>query len=165
MAVVVAALAMSSCGSGSSTVASSSSTVATTGPKSLQEAARTFAAAYLTGSVDDIAALMGPECLDGPSVHAAKDQAAAAAQLRTDRADMEQQLGAPLGAIKVTGVSLRNVTASRGEAKVDYDLPKAGNDNWVTYARHDGVWKVADCAPPIGESSTSGTFPPITYAP
>jgi hypothetical protein len=54
---------------------------------------------------------------------------------------------------------VRNVTDTSGEAEVQYDLPASavGNDNWVTFERHNGHWKVSDCHAPIGGSSSSSS--------
>lgn len=72
---------------------------------------------------------------------------------------MAKHFGRPLDTIVMVRVLVRHVTRSRGEALVEYDLPAAvvGNDNWVTYAMHDGRWKVSDCNAPIGGSSSSGS--------
>ncbi|HEY3673105.1 MAG TPA: hypothetical protein VGN51_19370 [Acidimicrobiia bacterium] len=53
------------------------------------------------------------------------------------------------------------MTATSGEAEVEYD-PAAvmGNYNWVTFKRHDGKWKVADCRLPFSGSSQSAV--PVT---
>jgi hypothetical protein len=44
-----------------------------------------------------------------------------------------------------------------GEAEVEYDLPSAvvGNYNWVTFKRHKGRWKVADCHLPFSGNAQS----------
>ena len=69
---------------------------------------------------------------------------------------MQSHFGRPLRAIKIRVVVVRDVTATTGDALVEYDLPAAvvGNDNWVSYAVHSGRWKVADCRAPIGGEST-----------
>jgi hypothetical protein len=79
--------------------------------------------------------------------------------LRGERAVMEKYLGRPLDKIKISGVALRDVTSTRGEALVEYDLPAnvVGSDNWVTYTIHHGRWKVSDCHAPIGGSSSSSS--------
>ena len=61
---------------------------------------------------------------------------------------------------KITDVSVRNETATLAEAKVNYDLPVSvtGNDDWVTYERVNGAWKVQDCNPPFGTSSNKVTI-------
>ena len=73
------------------------------------------------------------------------------------RLEMARFTGEPLSTIRVAGVQTRNVTATRGEAVVQYDLPvaKTGNDNWVTYDYEDGQWKVANCHAPIGGEQSS----------
>jgi hypothetical protein len=87
-------------------------------------------------------------------------------QLRHMRAVLEHNLGVSLASIKVTGVRVRNVTATSGEAEVQYNFPTSviGNDNWVTYELHGGSWKVADCNGPIGGSGSSSSAT-ITTAP
>jgi hypothetical protein len=74
-----------------------------------------------------------------------------------ERAVMAKFLGRPLDKIEVTGVVLRNVTSSSGDALVRSDLSTnvAGNDDWVSYAIHDGRWKTSDCHAPIGSTSSS----------
>ncbi|MDP9335262.1 MAG: hypothetical protein M3Q30_18425 [Actinomycetota bacterium] len=122
---------------------------------SLKATAIAWAHAFLVGSLDDIKALQGPECTDHggttlpiPTV---------SQYLRGERTVMQKYLGRPLDKIKISGVALRNVTSSSGEALVEYDLPASvvGNDNWVSYTIHDGRWKVSDCHAPIGGSSSS----------
>jgi hypothetical protein len=121
----------------------------------LKATAIAWAHAFLVGSLDDIKALQGPECTDHggttfpiPTVRQ---------YLRGERTVMQKYLGRPLDKIKISGVALRNLTSSSGEALVEYDLPASvvGNDNWVSYAIHDGRWKVSDCHAPIGGSSSS----------
>jgi hypothetical protein len=70
---------------------------------------------------------------------------------------MQARFGQPLDRIKIRAVAVRDVTASSGDALVEYALPASivGNDNWVNYAIHAGRWKVADCHAPIGGESTS----------
>jgi hypothetical protein len=80
---------------------------------------------------------------------------------------MAKNLGRPLDRIKIIGVAVRNVTRSSGDALVEYDLPAnvEGNDNWVSYAIHDGRWKVSDCHAPIGGSSSSASSSATTTTP
>jgi hypothetical protein len=168
---------MSSCSSSTANIVSPSSTVAGTSvsspsstvpsseqPKTVQEAARAWAKAYLTGTADDLRAMQGPECLSGVPALTAKNEALAAAQLRQMRADLEHNLGVSLASIKVTGVRVRNVTVTSGEAEVQYNFPTSviGNDNWVTYELHGGSWKVADCDGPIGRNGSSGSVTTTT---
>jgi hypothetical protein len=123
----------------------------------LKATAVAWAHAFLVGSVDDIKALQGPECADrGGTTLPVRT---VSQYLRGERAVMAKYLGRPLGTIKITGVALRNVTSSGGDALVAYDLPAnvVGNDNWVSYAIHDGRWKVSDCHAPIGGSSSSAS--------
>jgi hypothetical protein len=128
---------------------------------SLKATAIAWAHAFLVGSLDDIRALQGPECAD----HSGTTLPVRVVRqyLRGERAAMAKYLGRPLDKIKINGVALRNVTSNSGDALVGYDLPApvVGNDNWVSYAVHDGRWKVSDCHAPIGgsSSSSSGTAP------
>lgn len=73
------------------------------------------------------------------------------------RETMERHVGVPLTSIRITGVQLRNFTATTGEAEVQYNLAPsvAGNDNWVSYGYQDGRWKVTNCYAPIGGQSSS----------
>ena len=175
ISVVVAALAMSSCGSGSSTAAgnpstsSSSSTLySSNGSDGLQRAAVAWAKAYLTGTALDQLGVQGPECVSGgpPKLTPANIRAAESA-LRQHRAQLQQHLGVAPSAVKIAGVNVRNVTATSGEAEVQYNLPPSvvGNDNWVTYELHGGYWKVADCHAPIGGNSSSVSVTITTAAP
>jgi len=121
--------------------------------------AAAWAHAFLVGSLDDIKALQGPECAD----HSGTTLPIRTVNqyLSSERAVMQKYLGRPLDKINIRRVVVRNVTSTTGEALVEYDLPTslAGNDNWVTYAIHEGRWKVSDCHAPIGgrSSSASGT--------
>ena len=73
------------------------------------------------------------------------------------RAALEQHLGASLGSIGIKGVHVRNVTATTGDAEVQYSLPASvvGNNNWVSYGYQNGKWKVTSCHAPIGGDSQS----------
>lgn len=96
----------------------------------------------------------GASCLSGsPSVN----PAVAEVYLRGERAVMERHVGVPLDSIRITGVRVRNVTATSGEAEVEYALPASvvGNDNWVTYQYRHGQWKETSCRAPIGGESQS----------
>jgi len=72
---------------------------------------------------------------------------------------MRRRLGRPLDAIGGRAVRVRNVTATTGEAEVQYDLPRSvvGNDNWVEFRLENGRWKVSNCHAPIGGESSSST--------
>jgi hypothetical protein len=103
--------------------------------------------------VGDIRSLEGAPCLSTPTVAPALLEA----YLEAMRAEMEHQLGVPLVSIRIDGVEVRNVTATTGEAEVEYALPASvvGNDNWVSYGYQHGRWKVTNCDAPIGGESTS----------
>ncbi len=111
--------------------------------------------------------LLGPHCLSGEKPTPSRI-AAANAELRQERARRERQLGISLATIqsKIVGVSTRHVGRKRGEAEVRYDLPVAvtGNYNWVTYELVGRKWKVQDCVPPFGGSSSSASTPATTLA-
>jgi hypothetical protein len=95
----------------------------------------------------------GPSCLSTHTFSPTEEKD----DLRAQRAEMEHYLGVPLSSIRITGVQVRDVTSTSGDAEVDYALPASvvGNDNWVSYAYQDGQWKVANCQAPIGGQSSS----------
>jgi hypothetical protein len=105
-------------------------------------------------------ALQGPECADhsGTTIPIRTRSQ----YLRDDRAVMRKYLGRPLDKIKISGVAVRNVTSTSGEALVEYDLPATvvGNYNWVSYTVHNGRWKVSDCHAPIGGQRTASAPAP-----
>jgi hypothetical protein len=121
----------------------------------LRATALAWAHAFLIGSAADMKALQGPECTSPsePTIAAST----VSMYLRGMRVGMQAHFGLPLDKIRIRGVVVRNVTATTGDALVEYDLPAAvvGNDDWVSYAVHAGRWKVADCHAPIGGESTS----------
>jgi hypothetical protein len=127
---------------------------------SLKATARSYAHAFLVGSLDDMQALQGPEC----AVHSGTTIPirTRSQYLRAERAVMRKYLGRPPDKIKISRVAVRNVTSTSGEALVNYDLPAAvvGNYNWVTYTVHNGRWKVSDCHGPIGGRRTVSTPAP-----
>jgi len=126
---------------------------------SLRAAAVAWAKAWLTPVPAEIYE-MSPQC--GPHATTTLSQR----DLAKYREDIRREFGVnPIARIR--GVLTRNVTASSGEAEVQYDLPVSvvGNDNWVTYERSGDQWKVADCIGPIGgflSSSSSATTVPAT---
>ena len=87
-----------------------------------------------------------------------------ATALKKRRGPWARHMVRPLKKIVIQGARLRNVTATSGDAEVEYDLPTAvaANDNWVTFKRHNGKWKVADCRLPFGGNSQSAV--PVTPA-
>jgi len=164
---LVASIALAGCGSSTSTssprATPESSTSIPTGASptaKLRAAALAWAHAFLTGTVIDQYDLQGPDCLTGVKPTPSK-VAAATAELRQERAQLEQRLGVSTATIesKIDGVSTRNVGDKSGEAEVRYDLPVSvtGNDNWVTYQLVGNQWKVQDCHPPFGGSGSSST--------
>jgi hypothetical protein len=159
--VVLLAVAACSSSSGGDTATPTSGAA----PTSLEAAALAFARAYLTGTPDDILALQGPECLTSTRRPTQKQERETAKELARMRARLGQRLGVATSAIKFRGVRVRNVTATRGEAEVEYALPKSsavGNYNWVEWRQYAGKWKVADCHPPIGGNSDSGSVAATT---
>jgi hypothetical protein len=142
---------------GASSTATMALPPAGTSTADLRGTAIAWAHAFLVGSAADIKALQGPEC----TAQSATTVAApiVSMYLRGLRAELQAHLGRPLDKIKIRGVAVRNVTATTGDAVVEYDLPAAvvGNDNWVSYAVHAGRWMVADCHAPIGGESTSAS--------
>jgi len=132
-----------------------SCTKSTPSPKAaVRAAAKSWASAFLNGSPNDILRMQGPECRPTTT---SVDMGQLRAYLDRSRHAMEQHFERPLRDIHIQRVAIRSVTATSGEAEVIYDLPAAvvGNDNWVTYARHDGRWLVANCHAPIGGESVS----------
>ena len=161
LAPIAAVGALASGCSGSGSAASSTGTAAlppagnSTG--SLKATAVAWAHAFLVGSYGDIKALQGPECTDQSGT--TLPTGTVNQYLRAERAVMAKEFGRPLNEITIKSVATRNVTSSSGDALVEYDLPAAvvGNDNWVSYAIHNGRWKVSDCHAPIGGSSSSAS--------
>lgn len=146
---------LSGCGNSTSSSFSATSAPADDRPAGLQSAAISWAHAFLTGSAVDIYKMEGTECRTNTN----PNSSAATSYLRGMRVQMERYLGEPLASIKVTGVQVRNFSATSGEAEVQFDLPanKIGNDNWVTYGYEDGQWKVSNCHAPIGSESSSSS--------
>jgi len=136
----------------SSTAGSKSATNA-----DLRTAALAWSKAFLTGTPEDIARMQGPECAANTSTTFSEHFLTM--YLQAEREVMRRHFGVDPGAIKIRGVLVRNVTANRGEAEVQYELPESttGNYNWVTYELLDGRWKVADCHAPIGGSASSAS--------
>ena len=159
IALVMLGALGSGCSSGHGSAATSASTMALPPAgktiTSLKATAIAWAHAFLVGSLEDIRALQGPECTD----HSGTTLPIRTVNqyLRGERTVMQKYLGRPLDKIKISGVAIRNVTSSSGDALVAYDLPAnvVGNDNWVSYTIHEGRWKVSDCHAPIGGSSSS----------
>jgi len=123
----------------------------------LRTAALAWSKAFLTGTPEDIARMQSPECAANTST--TFSERFLTIYLQAERQVMRHHFGIDLSAIKIRGVLVRNVTASSGEAEVQYDLPESatGNYNWVTYELHAGQWKVADCHAPIGGSASSAS--------
>ena len=126
-----------------------------TGTAGLWAAATAWSNAFLTGTLVDIRSMEGAPCLSTTTANSTVMES----YLRGMRAAMEHHLGAPLGSIRITGVQVRNVTATTGDAEVQYALPASvvGNDNWVSYGYQGGQWKVTNCHAPIGGESQSAS--------
>ena len=128
--------------------------------EALRAAALAWVHAFLTGTVPDIYDLQGPDCRT--EVKSTPSKIAAATKelqrLRDGIARRTNFDGAEIES-RISGVAVRNVSASRGEAEVRYQLPvvATGNDNWVTYELVEGKWKVQDCRAPFGGSSESSS--------
>jgi hypothetical protein len=162
-AALVLALA-SACSSGGNSAEPSPTTRTTTPPRTsgnatddVRAAAVAWAHAFLTGTLQDIRNLQGPECRSpGTPKLGTQDLEG---YLRALRLEMAHSFGRKLDQIAIRDVLERNVTSTSGEAEVQYELPEsvAGNDNWVTFRVHDGQWKVANCNAPIGGRTTSAT--------
>ena len=125
---------------------------AETGTAGLRAAATAWSHTFLTGTLADIHDMQGASCRTGNHV----SPTVAEGYLRATRAAMEHDVGVPLSSIRITGVLVRNVTTSTGDAEVQYALPASvvGNDNWVSYAYQDERWKVTNCNAPIGGESS-----------
>ncbi len=99
--------------------------------------------------------------MEGTPCHLAASANATAMRsyLKGLRSAMEHFLGAPLNSIRITGVQVRNVTATTGDAEVHYALPASfvAYANWVSYGYQDGQWKVTNCRAPIGGESQSAS--------
>ena len=149
--LALASVLCAACASGS-TASSPPASSQDPGTAGLRAAARAWSDAFLTGTVADIRNIEGASCLSGTPTFS---PALLEAYLRGMRAEMEHHLGVPLSSIRITGVQVRNITATTGEAEVEYALPPSvvGNDNWVTYQYHGGQWKETNCHAPIGGES------------
>jgi hypothetical protein len=125
------------------------------GTAGLRAAATAWSDAFLTGTVADIRKMQGASCLTTTHV----TPHVLAGYLTALRTEMKHQLGVPLDSIRITGIQVRDVTATTGDAEVQYALPASvvGNDNWVSYGYQDGQWKVTNCNAPIGGESSSAS--------
>jgi len=140
-------------------VSGSTQTSTTTAEGSREAALRATAVAYahafLTGTVLDFVDLQSPPCRTKAKAKPTPSQIAAATkELQKVRDAVSRMTGLSAAQVqsKISGVSVRDVGTSTGEAEVRYDLPvtATGNGNWVTYKLVDGEWKVHDCILPIG---------------
>jgi hypothetical protein len=154
MAVGSLTVLCAACSTGASSHTSQGSP-ADKGTPGLRDAARAWSKAFLTGPAANIRSLEGASCLSTPTLA----PTAVKAYLRAQRAEMEHYLAVPLASIRIKGVQVREVTATTGDAEVQYALPASviGNDNWVSYGYQDGQWKVTDCHAPIGGESSSAS--------
>jgi len=147
---VMAGALTACCGCGANASHSSLNATSTTNspPATIQAAATAWSKAYLTGTVADIQAMEGYQCSNHPSL----SPAVLSAYLNAERAALANNLGTPVRMLRITGVLTRNVTATQGEAEVQYNLPAArvGNDSWVSYQIQNGRWKETNCHAPIG---------------
>jgi hypothetical protein len=141
-------------------VAAAQSKHTTTAKGSLKATAAANAKAWLTGNPNDIKKFQGPECASEESSPVWPQDTPAFSTFRT----LLNQLGRSPKTVKIRGVRVRNLTAMSGEAEVEYNLPAAvvGNSNWVTFKKHNGQWKVADCHLPIGGNAQNAVPAPTT---
>ena len=107
--------------------------------------------AFLTGTAMDIRNLEGAQCLPPASASSERVESL----LTGMRTAMERRIGTSLRSVRITRVRVRNVTATTGDAEVQYALPASvfGNDDWVSYGYQAGQWKVTSCRAPFGGSS------------
>jgi hypothetical protein len=154
MALGALALLCAACSTGESLHTSQGSPT-NTGTAGLRAAATAWSNAFLTGTVADIRSMQGTQCLTTPHV----TPKVLAGYLQALQAEMEHQLRVPLHSIRITGVQVRDVTATTGDAEVQYALPASvvGNDNWVAFAYQNGQWRVTNCNAPIGGESSSAS--------
>jgi hypothetical protein len=154
MAVASLTVLCAACGPGASSQPAPGSPT-DKGVSGLRSAARIWSQAFLTGTAARIRTMEAASCLSTATVAPPTE----AAYLRAERVEMEHDLGVPLASIRITGVQVRDVTATTGEALVRYRLPASvvGNDNWVSYGYREGRWKVTNCHAPIGGESSSAS--------
>lgn len=133
------------------------------GIEGLRAAAIAWSHAVFTGTVADILNMEGAQCRTGKPASSALRNA----YLRGMRAALRAHLRTPLRDVRITGVETRDVTATTGDADVEFGLPASvvGNDNWVSYGYQRGAWRVTNCHYPIGgestSSSSSAASPPV----
>jgi hypothetical protein len=160
MSMATTAAADSSSGSGEIDLTTSTTRPPAT-PKSTSElraAAIAWARVFLTGTLHELRSMQGPECRPA-TTRSTLPLSVQDAYFRALRLSMRHYAGRALSKIRILDVEMRNVTATRGEAQVVYDLPisKVGNDNWVEFTVHRGRWLVSDCKAPIGGNSSAST--------
>ena len=123
---------------------------------SIQAAAISWARAFLTGTPVDIKGMEGGQCTANSPTYS---PTFLAAYLKAERENLERSIGMPIDRLRITAVDTLNVTATQGQAEVQYNLPisSEGKDNWVTYQIENGRWKETNCHAPIGGESQSPT--------
>lgn len=147
--VVTSALAVTSALLGCTASSSATSSNTGAGVTGLKHAASAYARATLTGSFADLEAAFSAECRSTDHV--------TAQNFPLLRVAFEHQSDVSFHRVRITGVRVRNVKRTNAEAEVEYNTPKAGNYNWVTFVLKDGRWKVGgQCSTPIGNSESSG---------
>ena len=130
-------------------VGSGTTASAATSEAALKHTALAYASATLSGSLGAVEAVLSPECRSSDHV--------TAESLPFARSMWESLMGVSFASVHPTGVRVRDLTTTGAQAEVEYNTPKAGNSNWVTYVPHKGQWLVGgQCAMPVGgyESST-----------
>ena len=138
------------CGAGSSSPSAPGSPTETDAA-GLRAAATAWSDAFLTGTAMDIRNMEGAQCLP-PSSSTSQGVESLLAGMRTA---MERRIGTSLRSVRITGIRVRYVTTTTGDAEVQYALPASvvGNDNWVSYGYQAGQWKVTSCRAPFAGSS------------
>ena len=136
-------------------VGSGTSASAATSDSALNHAALTYASATLSGPFEVLESVLSPQCRS--------TDPAAPEMLRLARSLWATLMGVPLARIRTTGVRVRDLTTTSAQAEVEYNTPKAGNSNWVTYVHTKGHWLVGgQCAVPLGGFESSGAAFPAT---
>jgi hypothetical protein len=144
LALAASVLAISAILGGTASAASSETNV--------KHAALSYAKATLIGSFADLEAALSPECRSTDHV--------TAQTLPLARSVWEHQMGVSFTKIRATGVRIRNLSMKDAVAEVQFNTPKAGNENWVKYVLKKGRWVVGgNCVVPIGNFGSPGASP------
>ena len=133
------------------------------GTDSLKTTAADYAQAYLASDLNAMTRIQDPSCLGSVESDPAAPPDAEQdwSSLKTVwNAKLRDDLGVSPDFVKVTGVRVRDLTATTAAVEVEYDQPISvtGDQNWVRYALRDGQWK-NDCMAPIGNGSKNPAMP------